>query len=691
MSSLDQKTRVRAGAGDEPSSPMSREIYIQDPHQGTYLMLPTLQESADTDHEIVLSDERPDPETSDVLTLEALKIRLATLERYSFFAKRKSTESSTTSTDHSPESSIDKKPAGLSTVPAFAKIPLLLELYLHLLRVVETLITEESLRKPILEIVWLRTCIETFERFPPTREYSNREIDKKAREPLASFVEKEVTHEIKARGIRWNPHYKDVLKEKTIQQIDFLFFMHHQLGMMTGIFLPQLRQSSHSKKTMPPALMVISRYFFQTIGTEIRQLKKERIRCPSITASSGTSVVENLRTAVTYAKHSSSELTCYQLLTSLPKTGTDGKNHQAATAGDLFKAAHALNAEDPSAPTVFIFNIPVNQHTCVLEYQYSFHGWYPQIAEALVMADLAFIYKMAEWRNASIRWADRRSTQSTELAHLTDLKTRYETFLKGDAHEYFSSHDIKGLKDILDFLKKAFLDESVFVEGLHTTPRDLMEKALIKLYCTKYRGYFLEDEERDQRIYGLTVQALFSALDKNNLIGCKSANERFFLTEGLTQVLEAFLYETLPADVQNTMLAHFKRFVADDIPPSHFIKYLMMIHNDYNAYGSAIAPSLLDTGTPKCGVDRHDALVISALNTNTFASGTYLQIHQSNASALQAHGKDLPRRLEHELLKVERTNSQIIQNERLYNAAVALRPERKPLPGPEDPDLGSVY
>jgi hypothetical protein len=285
------------------------------------------------------------------------------------------------------------------------------------------------------------------------------------------------------------------------------------------------------------------------------------------------------------------------------------------------------------------------------------------------MADLAFIFKISQWREGSLnpKW----------LPRIQEIKDAYQAFLATYSPAkaaYFSEYKYRGerVTDKLSFIKKALLDECSAVEDTYfSNPRDLLEKALIKLYCTKYDGR-LDQLQKDQRIYGLPVQALFMALDNHNLVGCKSANERFFLTEGLTQTLQAFVEETLPEDDQRKMREKCKAFLREDedCPPSVFIEFLMSTHNKLNAYGSAIGPSLLDTGTPKCDVDAHDWVEIKALmNTNVFAPGTYTNIAQMGVAQLQAHGDALPHRLEHELTH---TDPRELYNEKMRVAAHAF-------------------
>jgi hypothetical protein len=518
----------------------------------------------------------------------------------------------------------------------------LLELYLHLTRVAEVLIENKKIRLSTITKVWLILCINIFIKHIEEKFEDNQAMDKHRLERYKQ-VEKLVKSEISLskKALPSKEKIKNLLTTQTVQQIRSLYVMNADLGLMTAILATQYRQSSHSKETMPPALMVMTLYFQEkTAGHAPQLIRKKRVRVPSITASKTLTVSENLAIALARAKTTSREITTYQLLTSLHEV-FDIAN-QTRTALQIFVAAHTLNSETPDNPTVVIFNLPVNQHSAFLSHSPHNHQ---TVGEAMVMADLALLYKMSRWRTFD--------SSGRFLAAFEAVRTRYARFLTGYTPTQpsnlfaYTAHDHKGLVAALTEAKNALLEEVMGTPA--TTPRARLEQALVKLYCLKYSG----DSVPDQLPYGLPVQALFSALDENNLIGCKSANERFFLTEGLTQVFEAFLYQSLAPELLVELTRHTQSFLDSTIDPATFVAKFMTLDAQLNVYGSAIGPSLLDTGTPKCEVGRGPASIaitgLTEVSTNIFAPPIFGGISQTTASKVQAHGKSLVKRLSHSI------------------------------------------
>jgi hypothetical protein len=566
----------------------------------------------------------------------------------------------------------------------WSRIPLLLELYCHLQRVINALIPDERIKKNAAEAIWVTVCIGILEDLAKKAKLLSNTKVARNRLLCARNIENQVVLEIKSREIKTSPDkvWKSRLQEKTAGPFDLLF-INQTLGVQTLITPPTYLQSSHSKKIMPPAVVPMTHTFQHPITGALKS--HTRYRVPSIGASiydgKKYSVKENLAFALSLIPQSSSRLTCYHLLTSLPKVDP---NHQVKTAHDLFQAAHQLNQESlrkSGTLKVLIFNIPVNQHTEFFSYTHSFSFFSSHrktLPEALVMADLALIFKLSTWRTLDPKIAER----------IQELKAAYQAFLGSYSPKkssYFSEYRYrnspKGVNekiiDKLSFIKKALLDETFMKSDSYAfSPRDLMEKALIKLYVIKYDGRDKKIIGQDQRIYGLPVQSLFMALDDHNLAGCKSANERFFLTEGLAQTLQAFMEETLPTEIQTKMTQAFRKFLELSLSTKtfeDFIKFLLETHNDLNPYGSSIGPSLLDTGTPKCDVEQSkegNPLEIKALvDTNTFAPHIYTNIAQQQASKVQAHGGALTSRLEY-ALKHE-GNPEALRNARIRVVAKA--------------------
>jgi hypothetical protein len=579
---------------------------------------------------------------------------------------------------HSPEiSPAPHHPITPERLP-WTRIPLLLELYLHLHRITQALIAEEGPQRSLAKAIWLSLCIDLSTQLSQAPFKDGLKRNKQVasnRLQSAHVLEKHIILELKTQSYPIRPDWKSHLLEHTAGPLELLF-INQRLGFQTLIQSPQYGQSSHSKKTMPPAVMPMIYTFRNPTTGELST--HTRYRVPSIGSSrydkKEYSPKANLAWALELIPGSATRLTCYHLLTSLPKIDP---NHQAKTAEELFQAVHQFNQESGAIKAV-IFNIAVNQHTEILSYTRPFFRVHRKtIPEALVMADLALILKLKTWRSLDPKNISRiallERAYSAFLASYDPKKIRYFS-------EYVYAHPNSRKKekviDILSFLKKALLDETFTKSDSYShSPRDLMEKALIKLYVIKYDGN-LENIRAfyDQRLYGLSTQALFMALDDHNLAGCKSANERFFLAEGLAQVLLAFMEQTLPSAAQQAMTQGFKKFLAPDLSQETFESFaqsLLTMHNALNPYGSSIGPSLLDTGTPKCDVEASQAgnpLEINALlNTNIFAPRLYSHIQQRNASSVQAHGKDLPDRLQY--LLTHDGNPEILKNARILAAA----------------------
>jgi hypothetical protein len=614
--------------------------YIQDPYQGGYLKVPALQNSgAEQDAvEIIVTNQRPSSPDR-VLSLSDLQTMLDQSKGYrSRTSSKPPSEEASSGSEHS--SPRLEGMARESHPPVYSRIPFLLELYLHLTRVTEALLqgemgidhTNRAKRQSIIKKVWLTVCIHIFKEHIEEKLADNRALDEHRLTRYQQIEEwVKLENPIKPTTEAIKPH----LCTKTVQQIRSLYVMNSDLGLMTAILATPHRQSSHAKKTMPPAIMVLTLYFHaKRVGRDPHLVRKKRLRVPSITATNfpHRTVTENLRFAIREAKGGRTEMTVYQLLTSLHEIVDIA--HQTKTAHNLLLSAHELNAENPDQPQVMILNLPVNQHSGVLRYQ-SRHG---TIVEAMVMADLALFYKFSTWR--------RFNDESPFLRTFQAIKKQYAEFLRADpaAETLFSQYGGTALSTNLIEAKAALLSEVMKTPA--TTTRERLEAALVKLYCLKYSG----EAVADQLPYGLPVQALFSALDENNLIGCKSANERFFLTEGLTQIFEAFLYESLPDEHISRLSGYTQAFLKGRLPPESFAAQFMKLDAHLNVYGSAIGPSLLDTGTPKCLVAHgsEESIAITGLtevNTNIFAPSIFNTIAQTNASKVQAHGEKLQKRL----------------------------------------------
>ncbi len=670
------------------STVKTREIYIQDPIQKSFLKLPAFQESEEWESEIIVTDKLPHSTSIDLITFDSLK------KKFHWMSAAPSSE------ENSPD---EAEIACLSDTPTspFSKIPLLLELYLHFIRVIEALISDSSQRRDLLlsSSLWSLICFNILKEFPVDRDFSNRKLDR-CRLKLAIDIEKQVMTYARAGEmiLRSAKDLSTHLRTKTIEQIQSLFFFNAHLKSLIEITASSDRQSSHSKNIMPPALMLITLFFY----SPTREIRKARIRCPSLTQTQATastramSVLDNLRMAALCTKKGESGTpTLYQLLTSFPKID---RNREWRTAYELFAAAHDLNRENPKFPTLLIFNIPVNQHTLSLTYE----SFYPEIREALVMADLSVLYKMDQWLELSTNWKPSKAAYRS----LQKIKIYYLTFLAGENRYLHEIEDWKAFITDLSLFKAGLFEEASFVSGELYDFHNLALKAFILLYCSKYSGMAPDETELDdQACYGLTVQALFSALDNYNLIGCKSANERFFLTEGLTQIFEAFIYQTLPAEEQEAMKQHFLSFLLGRITALDFMALPMQFHNQYAVYGSAMGPSLLDTGTPKCGTLESDPGIGLGLfkgqNSNYFAPNLYTAIHQTFASKMQAHQKSLNSRLVKALESststpvLHRSKSDYKISEVTEAAAKCMGSGKEtiktPRRDPEDPSYGSYY
>jgi hypothetical protein len=189
----------------------------------------------------------------------------------------------------SAPSSFALKPwqAGFSS---WSRIPLLLEMYCHLRRVTQALIKQESLRQAVVATVWLTMCKIFAEESRTPR--SNLTAAQK-RILLAKEVEKKVAVLIKARGAEIHQDWKIRLQERIAGNFNLLF-LNNLLRFTTLVTRPSSGQSSHSKKTMPPAVIALTYTFLSRRRSDSSRRHTLSLaptssyahyRCPSIEAS----------------------------------------------------------------------------------------------------------------------------------------------------------------------------------------------------------------------------------------------------------------------------------------------------------------------------------------------------------------------------------------------------------------------
>ena len=380
--------------------------------------------------------------------------------------------------------------------------------------------------------------------------------------------------------------------------------------------------AAHSKDKHAPAFRTITHTISDTENENIQHIMQSQTRVPSLTAynednNQETSVFDQI-TQHMQQPDNEGKSAHYRLLTSLPARHWNSwgaverffsKNTQTENTKEILYAAHKYNYThanmDPDK-YFYVMNIPVNQWDAQLSYK----GTGTQ-KEALLMSDLSLINTL--------------KTFDIFNQDISTINTQYTTFLTKSNKQFFSI-STEGEKAIA--LIKELKQEKQILLG----PEDhktLIVKALWEIYRTKYDG----SNTNNQIEYGSLIQAMSMVVsDSNDLKGCKSANERFWLVESLN-------YTLLHEDFSEMLKSVIKR---DENAIENFAKQVHKTCNEKYIYGPANYISNLDTGPAKgkkdWGACLPETLKNSGLKgTNGFFSNLFTNVSQNSASELQTH------------------------------------------------------
>ncbi|WP_032126173.1 hypothetical protein, partial [Piscirickettsia salmonis] len=310
------------------------------------------------------------------------------------------------------------------------------------------------------------------------------------------------------------------LKTHTAADMDYLA-TNQLTGVLTYVRGAEKQQSSHSKKDQPAAMMAIDRYALVRSDDAKERFddakpSQSQVKVPSLKEfkAQGRSITisQQIRDFMVGYNLQGSDAppVVYNLLTSLPR-GQDSCE-QEASAKKIFKGAHHYNATRDNRPLFYVMNLPINQHTQFLHYDGS-----KTQKEALLLADLAMVHTVLK---------DLLTPGNSFVANIDSL---YQNYLRNRSSDkeseggYFSkSLEGKQAIKLLRALKEGINHGKVidFSASDDATRDVLLEKALLKLYASKYPG----NKVGDQKEYASLVQALFLAATNNhNFKGCKRA------------------------------------------------------------------------------------------------------------------------------------------------------------------------
>ncbi|RNC77918.1 hypothetical protein ACGP04_09300 [Piscirickettsia salmonis] len=533
----------------------------------------------------------------------------------------------------------------------FSIIPIHKEMYFHVLRCVNAVTTDQDRARAAFEFAYnhvYQLINADIAAFLNDREgvgvgELNRFIDQQ-RVKYATVAESMVmSHLLSPPAAELRKKSRKWLKTHTAADMDFI-----ATNQLTGVLthVTGCEQSSHSKKDQPAAMMAVDRYALASPDnakerSDNTKPSQSQFKVPSLKEFKAQShyipVSQQIQDFMVGCNLQGSDAppVVYNLLTSLPR-GKDSCG-QKASAEKIFKGAHHYNATRVDTPMFYVMNLPVNQHTQFLHY----YGSKTQ-KEALLLADLA-VFDAAQ--------AQGIITDRVAILSINMMKQFYQGYLnredREDREDFFSESAEGELAiEFSKGLKKRINDGEViqFSDGSSVDDEVLIKQALLKLYASKYSGKKVSDQKK----YGSLAQALFLAVTNNhNFKGCKSANERFSYVENLNALLFAFKAGTLQGEIARQMRDALTTYIQGG-NECDFALTLHRINDDYNVYGAGVIPSCMDTGTPKCEINRgqRDGLGVGNWwNTNYFAANVYQNISQSRASGLQAHASKLQKRL----------------------------------------------
>ena len=528
----------------------------------------------------------------------------------------------------------------------FSLIPIHKEMYIHTLRIAKALTLSEAndaQKNQALAFTFdevyklinkdIANYLNTYQ--DVSVKDINRFIDSK-RTTYAAFVESMTASYLATSNENFqfpaNNALKSHLEKHTADVIDIVS-KNDITGLTTHIVGAD--NSSHSKKEQDPAFMTMRQYNSQ--GTLLQtQYRVPSLTTPVIGDADPKPIDKQLHKAFSVDKlriNNAAGPVIYNLLTSIPIAWDSCSQQKSAE--KIFKGMHQYNQNQTKhqndEPMFYVMNLPINQHTHVLNYG----KWNTAAKEAMFLADLAVFNSMSKAGILPIS------------DDLNTLNGAYRNFLNRDnpnRNDFFCNSDwAQTARDAAGRLKTRILEDNFEAEDTGSPKKNKLAKTFLKLYATKYHG---EDATfmQNQKEYASIIQAMQMSLSQHNFKGCKSANERFSFIENLNQLFLAYHSDSLNPEVANQIDIALDQYLQCH-NAYNLADTLHKINNKYNVYNSGIMPSIVDTGTPKFKVSSNESnLSINEYNTNYYAPSCYSNVSQKNASYMQAHGH-IPGRL----------------------------------------------
>jgi hypothetical protein len=408
-------------------------------------------------------------------------------------------------------------------------------------------------------------------------------------------------------------------------------------------------QSSHSKKIAPPAIVPMKTY------SPEGELQSIHFRCPSLVASKDLSVVSQIgllmgqRSALPGFSPAPSGMTdegstgvgaaagggsvtfspapmVYNLLTSFVDKTADLGNNQSATAAAIFAAAHEYNRNLQATDPLFLpMNLPINQLTRDLSVDN------PETMEALFLSHLAVanttLKELAEFLGSG--YGD---IQAKILECIDKMNKLYSKFLSSGKTHFSAAAEREAFIEQIEFLRNTTPTLVSLIERrlqstpeAERTPQDQaklkLQLALTKLFYRHYSPEMSGTHDRscppDQKIYGALVQALHLATSTGNVVGCKSANDRF----GLIWNMQASLN-----DPSTEFQAALDTFLSSSSPSAaRIFAEAAYAHADQTTiFGAGHMPSIVDIGPPKHRVSHNPDDSLDVGGVRLFGTGLRL-------------------------------------------------------------------
>jgi hypothetical protein len=537
-------------------------------------------------------------------------------------------------------------------------IPIAIEMYFYTQRLVQAMLENfddyPSLTAQIFEAFMIRFS-EEFKGLERLSIAEKNEVLDGKRKEFVKFIQENLASTVGTLELPANPRldWARYIQEHTAGPITLV--QENPNGGITVIEMCE--QSSHSKKHAAPAIAPIKIY------NDSDKHQCTHFRCPSLVDSDKGKVVDQIRMLI--QKHeslpSSSKLAgstlagstlagstltgstlteptamIYNLLTSFPSPIDLGKEKK--TAHHIFESAHQYNREKPvDAPRFLPLNIPVNQQFESLSFSN------PNTSEALLLSHLAIA-------NSTLKEVSRRlsrnlaySSTATEIGAAIDrMNHSYREFLSLPLAPLSDSGQgaeiIRYAAQLRDQVPT--LIQPSRTESTQESLKEDLQSALLKLFYSNYvprrTGSSSSECSEDQRIYGSTIQALHLATSTGNVVGCKSANDRFGFVWNIAEALKN------PSEALREAITAFLR--SPDPKAAHEFLHQIYIHsNFYNCYGAGHLPSMVDVGAPKYRVSQEVDPIRNPTEwlkklPNVPSSLTHLK--SKNAEKIQPHKQD---------------------------------------------------